>query len=102
MSLPSLDNDFRPRFSGEITPAQAQTLSQILPHGMKKHLVQVFVNGVIDLHARGGQTALGAIVSEFISINQLLLIGLRVSRERKIKELEKKLEELRNVQSNNS
>lgn len=96
---PSSSCDYRPRFSGEITQDQYNILQQILPHGMKKHLIQIFVNGIISIHSKGGQVALGAIISEVISIDQILTLGLSTTREDKIKVLEKKLEELRNGHS---
>lgn len=89
--------DTRPRFSAEITHDQARILNQILQHGMKKHLVQVVVQGIIAIYKKGGQPALGAIISEAISIDQMVSIGLQDTREAKIQTLEKKLDELRTV-----
>lgn len=88
----------RPRFSAEITPEQANILAQILPHGSKKPLVQVVVQGIISLYRSGGQPALGDVISRAISIEQLISVGLKDTRRVKIESLERKLEELRREQ----
>ena len=88
-------SDHRPRFSAEITPEQAHMLSQILPHGTRNHLVKVYVNGLINMHRTGGMTSIGLIVSEAISIDQVLQVGLKETRTQKIASLEAKIKELK-------
>jgi len=87
--------EYRPRFSAEITPEQAHLLSQILPHGTRNQLVKVYVNGLINMYNTGGMTSIGLVVSEAISIDQVLQIGLKETKKQKIVALESKIRELK-------
>ena len=89
-----MSSEYRPRLNAEITLEQADVLSKILPHGMKKPLFQALVEGVIAIYNTGGLPALGAITSNYISINQIVSIGLNRTRESQIKLLKNKLKEL--------
>lgn len=62
---------------------------------MKKPLFSVLVEGIIELHNKGGHEALGAIISKSISISQLSDFGLKKLKREKIEELEEKLERLK-------
>ncbi len=86
--------DYRPRFSAEISPEQAQILGRILPHGLKRPIVSAFVNGVIELHQAGGAEALGAIMSKTLTLDQICTIGYNRTRLETIAELKKRLKEL--------
>lgn len=82
------------RFSAGISSEQDHILSQILPHGTRNQLVKVFINGVIDMHANGGQMALGLILTDAISIDQIFDVGVKVSKDKKIQSLKAKIAEL--------
>lgn len=86
---------YRPRITTELTPLQMQTLVQILPHGMKKPLFQVLVDGIIELHSRGGHEAISAIVSKYVSVEQVANLGIMNLTETKIALLERKLQILK-------
>lgn len=91
-----MTRSYRPRISVEITPEQQASLFNIIPHGMQKPLFQTLVNGIITIHREGGIQALGAITSEYLSINQIATIGLNSTRENAIIELTQALEKLTN------
>lgn len=89
-------SDYRPRFSAEISDEQAMLLASILPHGMKKPLVNIIVEGILSIHEAGGQQALGSIISKYITIEQVVGLGLAKTKKEQIKLLEAKLKELKN------
>ena len=86
-------SDYRPRLSAELTHAQADALFSILPHGWQKPLFQTIVDGIIELHARGGIQAVGAIVSKTVSIEQII----RLADEKNINEAINTLESMKEV-----
>lgn len=86
-------SDYRPRLSAELTHEQADALFSILPHGWQKPLFQTIVDGIIELHARGGIEAIGAIVSKTISVEQVISLG----HAKNINESINKLEEMKEV-----
>jgi hypothetical protein len=89
-----MTNEHRPRIAAEITPQQYRRLSLILPHGMQKPLFQAVVQGIIELYDKGGLPALGAIISNHISITQISLIGEGLSKRERIQALKEELRRL--------
>lgn len=87
--------DYRPRMTVELTEAQKSYLDKVLPHGMKKQLFQVLVEGIICLHKSGGHEAIGALISRHISITQLADFGTRCYRDQNLSELESLTAKLR-------
>lgn len=87
-------NDYRPRIVIDLTEVQAQTLSRILPHGVKKPLFQALVDGIIAIHSEGGYEAIGAIVSKQISVQQITDLSLGLTKKEKIAELKSQLYKL--------
>ncbi len=85
----------RPRLSAELTPTQHSKLLRILPFGLQKPLFQTLVNGVIEIYERGGVEALGAITTQYISITHVVELGLLHTKEMQVKELEKRIKELK-------
>lgn len=88
-------DDYRPRMTIELSDGQKNYLDKILPHGMKKQLFQVLVDGIISLHKTGGHEALGALVSKHISISQLAEFGTKCYRDKNLDELESLVSRLR-------
>lgn len=88
-------DDYRPRMTVELTEDQKFYLDRVLPHGMKKQLFQVLVDGIISLHKSGGHEALGALISKHISITQLADFGTRCYRDRNLSEMESLVSKLR-------
>ena len=66
---------YRPRLSVEVRQDQFNKLQDILPHGTQKLLFQALLDGVIELHNRGGFNAVGAIISGHVNIVQLAKAG---------------------------
>jgi hypothetical protein len=89
------DKEYRPRLSAELTQQQADIFFNILPHGWQKPICQAIVNGVIKCYEEGGMEAIGAIVSEYISIQQLARIGSFKTIQFEIQTLEARIEELK-------
>ncbi len=80
-------NDYRPRLSVEITQYQASQLQKILPHGMQKPLFNVLLNGLFELYTTGGYEAVGAIISGYISVQQVAEKGDINTLRQRLKEL---------------
>jgi len=53
------------------------------------------VNGIIELYDKGGIEALSLITTEYLNITFLIDLGLKHSKQAQIKELEKRLKELK-------
>ena len=70
-----MSDEYRPRMTVELREDQYFKLNQILPHGMKKHLFQALVDGVIEAYNKGGTEALSAIVGRHIDSQQLAALG---------------------------
>lgn len=87
-------SEYRHRLAAEITPEQYRRLNNILPHGMQKPLFQALVQGVIELHERGGLPALAAIIANHIDIVQVSQAGMGLSRKERIVALKTELEAL--------
>ena len=87
-------NDYRPRLAAEITQEQKRQLDMILPHGMQKPLFQAIVQGIIELYSRGGLPAIGAIISNHLSITQIVHAGERLSKSERIVALKEELRRL--------
>ena len=69
------DTSYRPRVSTEITLESKNQLQRILPHGWHRPLFQALVDGVIELHRRGGIEAISAIIARHITIQQIAEVG---------------------------
>ena len=64
-----------PRLSIEIRADQDRALSRIFPHGTKKVIFQALVDGIIELHNRGGFEALAPIMTGHIDVIALAKAG---------------------------
>ena len=87
-------SEYRHRLAAEITPEQYRRLSAILPHGMQKPLFQALVQGVLELHSRGGLPALAAITSNHIELSQIAQVGAGLTRKDRIAALRAELKAL--------
>ena len=67
--------DYRPRISAEITAESKAQLTKILPHSWQRPLFQALVDGVIEVHRRGGIQAISAIIAGHIEVSQLAQVG---------------------------
>jgi hypothetical protein len=76
----SLD-DYRYRMTVELTEEQHYKLNRILPHGMKKLLFQALVDGVIELHNKGGNEAISGIIGRYIDAKQIASVGTKKWQE---------------------
>lgn len=97
----SNDTNYRPRLTAEITEEQAKLLNTILPHGAKKQLLTIIVDGIIELYNRGGYSAISAFMDQAISIEQTANFGIQAAKSRNVVELEKQLEKLREINYGN-
>lgn len=85
----------RHRITAELTEEQAKILNNALPHGMRKPLFQAVVEGIIEIYNQGGYEALGAIISKYISVQQISEAGLKAKKKETIKELEEHIRSLK-------
>jgi len=88
-------NDYRMRLSTELTSEQSHLISQVLPHGWQKPLIQALLNGVLELYQRGGIEAIGAIISRHLDLTTIVTVGFERTKKLQIIELEKKLREFK-------
>jgi len=70
-----MSEDYTPRLSIELREDQYLTLRNIFPHGTQKVFFQAIVDGIIELHKKGGFAALGPVMSGHIDIIALAKAG---------------------------
>lgn len=79
-----LTKDYRPRLNVEISQDQFNALQQLIPHGLKNHMIRAILDCLINVlqNAPDRPRAMALILEKSLDIPRAVLLGGRIEDDK--------------------